>query len=266
MAIRAFPPLRAAGASPFIVDVVNRSSGQAVDGGERVASSMTDRWKWTVEARDMTPAEHEMMSGFVASLQGRLNTTLVPIRRRPGTGPRRRAGLGAAVQESFEDGSLFDDGTGFAPAEMIAVTRAAAAVGATLLIGWWPEGADPRPGDVIGIGPDRAVTVTDVRSGPLVSSVRIWPPLRAAVAANTPLYLEGGHVLMRSASDTVGHDRFGSMFERTVSFSFVEELAPQTADVGLDGLFESTYILVNATDRLLVNATDRFVSIRVNAP
>lgn len=266
MAIRAFPPLRAAGAGPFIVDVVNRSSGQSVDGGERIASSLTDRWKWTLDARDMTATEHEMMSGFVASLQGRLNTTLVPIRRRPGAGPRRRAGLGAAAQESFEDGSLFDDGTGFAPAEMAAVTRAAAPVGSTVLIGWWPEGAEPMPGDIIGVGPDRAVTVTDVRSGPLVSSVRIWPPLRAAVAVNTPLYLEGGYVLMRSTTDTVGHDRFGGQFERNVSFAFVEELAPQTADVGLDGLFDSTYILVNATDRLLVNATDRLVSIRVGAP
>lgn len=225
MAIRAFPPLRAAGAKPFRIRVRNNSSGESVTGAERVSASLADVWTWSLDARDMTGPEHERVTGFVAALQGRLNRVRVPIRRRPGTGPRARTGLAAAAMETFDDGSRFDDGSGFAPPELFALAASSAAAWSSRLFLSWPSGiAAPAPGDVFGIGAERAVMVTDVFATGATVEIAVWPPLRATLAAADTVLIEGGYVIMRSSTDDIGDEPFGSMFERLVSFKFVENL------------------------------------------
>lgn len=205
-------------------------SGQSLDtqesisGVETVVPTMRGRWMATVNFAMKTEAQVLQWQGFLAQMQGRIGTTLVPVRSRFGTRDRdghivpfcETGGLaGAQTWEHF----------GFANSEIDRIEVASA-------VGLRGTQMDLRLIDSTGIRPGQFFSIGDrlyrVRQHWETSSfnhrITFDPPLRAPVASGTVLEVGRPVCLMRMISETEGvFDQSLDVLPR-VRVSFAEAL------------------------------------------
>ena len=146
-----------------------------------------------------------VLEGLLAALAGSVNTVrLRDFRREFRTGDPRSQGDVPSGPFSFDDATIFTDGTGMVvgsgnPALASGAPRGALSIATE---GWYPNAVAVGAGDYIGLG-GRLYMATErvMASGTGTATIPIAPPLRAAAPLGEPLVLTSATVPMRLVSD-----------------------------------------------------------------
>lgn len=191
----------------------SRSGGQSILGQEKIVASTAGRWRARIGAPVVTENAVLSWRAFVASMNGRVGTVLMP--RFEHYGPKDMNGKRLDYQEAafWQNGQFDDDGLAFDLSgwgqdysEANGTLAANAALGATQISVTWPEGVQGiRPGQYFGIGQRLYIAkqVWEVEEGD-PSQVTFWPPLRAAASTGTVVIIDKPVCLMRFAQDATG--------------------------------------------------------------
>lgn len=202
----------------------SRSGGLSMSGAEQITVSPTGRWKASATVSIRGEASNLALRAFVAGMEGRAGTVLVPKweRFRPLDVNGRKL---SQVPSAAYDGQDFNfDLSGFGQSELVHATLAqSAAIGGTQVSVNLLNGEGPRPGHYFGIGQRlyRASAVWQVdEEAP--TQIRFFPWLRAAAAAGEAALLDRPVCLMRFAQDTTGEAALSKAGSGSVTFDFVE--------------------------------------------
>ncbi|MEP6827914.1 MAG: hypothetical protein ABJA10_07550 [Aestuariivirga sp.] len=188
--------------------------------GSLKAISLTQIWKADFAFNNHSLADGIDIQGFLEGLEGSANTVRLydPWRVNPLL-------LSTAIS-GFDDGTLFDDGTGFTAGWTLAVLNAAAKGSAYVSISGLPVSqACFKRGDLIGINE----CLYQIRSGVTSNAAgqaMLWiqPGLRAGVAAGDVVNSYYPTVVMRLASPldaTINRDPVSTS---AFSVSFIEDI------------------------------------------
>ncbi|HYZ32621.1 MAG TPA: hypothetical protein VE684_10120 [Crenalkalicoccus sp.] len=146
-----------------------------------------------------------VMDGLLAALAGSLNTVRIwDWRREFRTGAPRSQGQVPTGSHSFDDATVFTDGTGLVVGSGAPALAAGAPRGALSIqtAGWWPGVVAVGAGDYLGLGGRlHMATEAVTASGAGTATIPVAPPLRVAVALAEPLVLSRPTVPMRLVSD-----------------------------------------------------------------
>lgn len=146
-----------------------------------------------------------VLEGLLAALAGAVNTVrLRDFRREFRTGDPRSQGDVPSGPFSFDDATIFTDGTGMVVGSGNPAFAAGAPRGALSIAtqGWYPNAVAVGAGDYLGIaGRLHMATERVVASGTGTATIPIAPPLRAAAPIGEPLVLSNPTVPMRLVSD-----------------------------------------------------------------
>jgi hypothetical protein len=141
---------------------------------------------------------------LLAALAGSLNTVRIyDWRREFRSGDPRSQGQVPSGPFSFNDATIFTDGTGFVvgsgnPALATGAPRGALSIQTQ---GWYPNALAIGAGDMIGLaGRLYIATEAITASGTGTATIPIAPPLREALLVNQPLVLTRPSVPMRLVS------------------------------------------------------------------
>lgn len=204
-----------------------RSGGQSLSGSEQIIASPAGMWKASVAVAVRGEAANLAVRAFVAQMEGRAGTVLVPKwdKYRPRDLNGRQFSQAAAAGYAGVRGDQFNfDLSGFGQGEIAyALTAEAANLRATVIKVDVLNGDGPRPGHYIGLGSRlyqcQQVWQTDIE-GPV--TIQFWPPLRGNVPAGARVIIDRPVVLMRFASDETGEIALSRAGSGSVSFEFVE--------------------------------------------
>jgi hypothetical protein len=145
------------------------------------------------------------LEGLLAALAGSLNTVRIyDWRREFRSGDPRSQGQVPSGPFSFDDATIFTDGTGFVVGSGNPALAAGAPRGALSIQtqGWYPNALAIGAGDMIGLaGRLYIATEAITASGTGTATIPIAPPLREALMINQPLVLTRPSVPMRLVSD-----------------------------------------------------------------
>ena len=146
-----------------------------------------------------------ILEGLLAALGGSLNTVRIyDWRREFRSGDPRSQGQVPSGPFSFDDATIFTDGTGFVvgsgnPALATGAPRGALSIQTQ---GWYPNAIAIGAGDMIGLaGRLYIATEAIMASGTGTATIPIAPPLREALLVNQQLVLTKPTVPMRLVSD-----------------------------------------------------------------
>jgi len=146
-----------------------------------------------------------ILEGLLAALGGSLNTVRIyDWRREFRSGDPRSQGQVPSGPFSFDDATIFTDGTGFVvgsgnPALATGAPRGALSIQTQ---GWYPNAIAIGAGDMVGLaGRLYIATEAIAASGTGTATIPIAPPLREALLVNQPLVLTKPTVPMRLVSD-----------------------------------------------------------------
>lgn len=214
------------------IDLAARTAtpGSALTGFAQVASSDAGVWVATLgQILVQGPAQIRLFRQIDALLEGMLNTLLVPACE----GSRRPypTGITAAdyEPEPHSDDTLFSDGSGYLPRQIIATLDAAAALGATQVTIAKDTIGEIEGGMRFSIG-HWLYEVRYVDSQDDTTAVlKIRPPLRVAAEAGDFVDFDWPHCLMRLASDQEMNLSLELSKRGTKDVSFVEAIAPEPA-------------------------------------
>ncbi|MFL1463996.1 hypothetical protein ACI6QG_17425 [Roseococcus sp. DSY-14] len=149
-----------------------------------------------------------VLEGLVAALAGSVNTVrLRDFRREFRSGDPRSQGDVPSGPYSFNDATIFTDGTGLVVGSGNPALAAGAPRGALSLAtqGWWPNALAVGAGDHIGLGGRLYMATARVMaSGTGTASIPIAPPLRAAAPVGEALFFSNVSTPMRLVSDDEG--------------------------------------------------------------
>lgn len=187
-----------------------RIEGQSLDiplsisGVETVSPTMRGRWVMSGEVIIHGEAAYLQWQAFLAQMQGRIGTTLVPVATR--FPPKDRNGLplpfcdtgGIAGAQTFEHFGFQNT-----PVNRI-VLASAAALRATELDLTLNDSTGLRPGQFFSIGPRLHRVQLHWRTNRDTHRVMIEPPLRAEAPAGERLEIERPICRMRFSSETDG--------------------------------------------------------------
>lgn len=198
-------------------------TSESISGVETVVPTM--RARWVAQANFALHREAAVLQwqAFLAQMQGRLGTTLVPVHSR--FRPMDRDGLPLPFCDTarLADAQTWEH-FGFENEDVPHITLAAAAplrateIGLTL-----PNSTGLRPGQFFSLG-DRLHRVQHHWQDGTSHRVMIEPPLRAAVAAGARLEIERPVCRMRMTTETEGlFDQVMDVLPR-VTLSFAEAL------------------------------------------
>lgn len=177
---------------------------ESISGAETIVPTMRGRWMATVSFALKNEASTLQWQAFLAQMQGRIGTTLVPIRSR--FRPRDRDGHSTAFCDT---GGISAAQTwehfGFVNTQITrAETTSAAALRATQINVEYPNSTGLRPGQFFSIG-ERLHRVQAVwQPTPTTTRIMFEPPLRSAVASGTAVEIERPVCKMRMTSETEG--------------------------------------------------------------
>lgn len=191
-------------------DVQFYIAGQSLDPEESVSGDATIvptmRGKWMASAKFVLRGEAATLQwqAFLAQMQGRIGTTLVPCRSR--YRPKDRNGLplpfrnigGISGSQTFENFRFRNTSVNRI------VLASAAALRATELDLTLNDSTGLRPGQFFSIGPRLHRVQLHWRPNSVTHRVMIEPPLRAAAGAGTRLEIERPVCNMRMVSETEG--------------------------------------------------------------
>jgi len=163
--------------------------------------------RWVAEATfdPLDRVRAGTLDGLLAALAGSANTVRIwDWRREFRTGDPRSQGEVPSGPYSFDDATIFTDGTGFVVGSGNPSLAAGAPRGALSIVthGWWPNAVAVGAGDYIGLrGFLHMATEAVVASGTGTATIPIAPPLRDAAPLAEPLVLTKPTVAMRLVSD-----------------------------------------------------------------
>jgi hypothetical protein len=212
----AFPRLAKKTSSGFRMVGQMRGRETSISGAESIIPSFAGHWVVTISFLMHTEAASLEWQGFLAQMEGGIGTTLVPVflPYRPKDATGGSAPVSDAPQFStFEHWSFVNDGRA-------AITlREAAPLRSTDL--------DLTLSDSLGLRPGHGLTVGDrfhrvQRSWDDGAKVRIQPPLRAAVPADTIVETDNPVCRMRFASEDEGEVEFMPNGVERTSITFRE--------------------------------------------
>ncbi|WP_339112898.1 hypothetical protein [Thioclava sp. GXIMD2076] len=195
---------------------------QSINGAETVVPTM--RGKWTMTAQVVVAGEAAQLEWqtFVAQMEGRIGTVLVPMRSR--FRPMDRNGKFTPFRHTaqFARSQTFEH-WGFEATPISRATVASdAALRSTRLSITITDTTGVRPGQIISIG-ERAHRVQAAWSeAEGTQNLMIQPPLREAVAAGADVELSRPVCRMRFASEGEGVIDENMARAQSVSVNFVE--------------------------------------------
>lgn len=208
----------------FFPENQSRSGGLSLTGSEQLTVSNSGRWRATVSVTIRGEASNLALRQFVAIMEGRAGTVLVPKWEK--FRPRNVNGreLSQVPSVGYECGVLNFDLSGFGQSDFVhADFAAAAAAGATQASLDLVDGEGPRPGHYFGVDNRiyRCASVWQVNEGD-PTQVRFWPRLRAPVAEGARAILDRPVCLMRFADDGQGEAALNRAGSGVVTMEFVE--------------------------------------------
>lgn len=210
----------------FMPEQQSRSGGLSLTGSEQITVSNSGRWRARVTVAIRGEARNLALRAFVAQMEGRVGTVLVPKweRYRPANVNGREFSQVNGVGYSCDDFNF--DLSGFGQSDHVAATLAASAAAGTTQVGLTLlDGEGPRPGHYFGIG-QRIYRVQHVwqedEGDP--TQVRFWPRLRSAAASGVTAILDRPVCLMRFADDSQGEAALSRAGSGLVTFEFVEAI------------------------------------------
>lgn len=205
----------------------SRSGGPSMSGSEQITVSPAGIWKASVTVTIRGEASNLAVRAFVAQMEGRAGTVLVPkfdkYRPRNINGRQFSQANAAGYDAERQNGFNFDL-SGFGQYEPVQATlTAGAALGDTQVSIALLDGEGPQPGHYFGIGQriHRVQHVWQVNEGD-PTRVQFWPRLRAAALLGAPAILDRPVCLMRFASDDTGELGLSRAGSGSVTFDFVE--------------------------------------------
>lgn len=163
--------------------------------------------RWVAEATfdPLNRVQAGVLEGLLAALAGSVNTVRVyDWRREFRSGDPRSQGQVPAGPYSFNDATIFTDGTGMVVGSGNPSLAAGAARGALALHtqGWFPNALAFGAGDHVGLNGRLYIATEAVyASAAGTATVPIGPPLRAPASLAEPLVLTKPTVAMRLVSD-----------------------------------------------------------------
>lgn len=198
-------------------------TSESISGVETVVPTM--RARWMAQANFVLRGEAATLQwqAFLAQMQGRLGTTLVPARSR--YRPRDEDGLPLPFCDTARlAGAQTWEHFGFENEDVPRITLASsAALRATEISLTLTESTGLRPGQFFSLG-ERLHRVQHHWQDGTAHRVMIEPPLRAAVAAGARLEIERPVCRMRMTTETEGlFDQVMDVLPR-VTLSFAEAL------------------------------------------
>lgn len=213
--------LRPSRPATFHPDNPSRSGGASLVGSEQVTVSPAGRWRAKVEL----PVYNELTAlayrAFIAQLEGKAGTVLVP--KWEVYGPRDMNGKRLSFYDTASAGLNFDL-SGFGQSDQTYATLAAnASMGATRIDVTLVNGEGPRPGQYFGLGQRLHLcqTVWEVtEDGP--TTIQFWPRLRAAATVGDRVILDRPVCLMRLAEDLTGELDLDTENQGRPTMEFVE--------------------------------------------
>lgn len=215
--------LRPSRPATFHPDNPSRSAGPSMTGSEQITASPAGRWRAKVEL----PVYNELTAlayrAFIAQLEGKAGTVLVP--KWEVYGPHDMNGKRLSFRDVASAGMNFDL-TGFGQSDQIhAVLAANAAQGATRVSVTLVNGEGPRPGQYFGLGQRlhlcQAVWQSD-EDAP--TTIQFWPRLRAAAVTGNRVILDRPVCLMRLADDLSGELDLDTENQGRPMMEFVEAM------------------------------------------
>lgn len=218
-----FPFLALSKEATFHLEGQSLELAESISGTETVVPTLRGKWKAEVSFALNGEAATLQWQAFLAQMQGRIGTTLVPARSR--YRPRDRDGhhLSFCDTATLQDAQTFEHfGLANTPITRI-VLAAPAALRATQLDLTLVNSTGLRPGQYFSIG-DRLHRVQHHWQPGAGSRVMIEPPLRAPAAAGTALEIARPVCRMRMVTETEGlFDQVLSVLP-TVTVQFKEAL------------------------------------------
>lgn len=187
----------------FHPDTPSRSGGLSMTGSEQVTVSNAGRWRARIEAPIMEEESVLTLRAFLAQMQGRAGTVLVP--KWELFGPRDVNGKRFNHVEATNVDLNFDL-SGFGQSEYThASLSASAALGATRISVTLLNGEGPRPGQYFGIG-QRLYLCQSVWQANVgdPTTIQFWPRLRTAAELGERVILDRPVCLMRLSEDNSG--------------------------------------------------------------
>lgn len=184
----------------------SRSGGLSMTGSEQLTISNAGRWRARATSPILTEESVLAWRAFVAMMEGRAGTVLVPKWERYGVRDMNGREFDQVGIASYGGDGLNFDLSGFGQSDLTHATLASsAALNATRLSVTVTDGAGPRPGQYIGI--DQRLHIVQLaweeeEGDPL--QLQVWPRLRAAAASAARVILDRPVCLMRFASDQTG--------------------------------------------------------------
>lgn len=204
----------------------SRSGGLSMTGSEQLTISNAGRWRAKVTVSVRGESTNLALRAFVAAMEGRAGTVLVPKweKFRPRDVNGRELSQVPSVGYTCDDFNF--DLSGFGQSDFTHATLAAnAAQGATQISVNLLDGDGPRAGHYFGMGQRlyRCGSVWQVEEGD-PTQVRFWPRLRSADLENARVILDRPVCLMRFADDNVGESALSRAGSGSVTFDFVEAI------------------------------------------
>lgn len=188
----------------FHIEGQSLQIAESITGAETVPATMRGRWRATANFAMEGEAATLQWQAFLAQMQGRLGTTLVPVFSK--FRPKDRNGRELSFCDVADlSGSQTWEHFGFENTQLNRITLAAAApLRATQLSLNLFDTTGLRPGQFFSIGPSlhRVQAHWEPTSG--AHRVLIEPPLRAAAGAGVRLEVEKPVCRMRMVSETEG--------------------------------------------------------------
>lgn len=204
----------------------SKSGGLSMTGSEQLTISNAGRWRAKVTVSVRAESSNLALRAFVAAMEGRAGTVLVPKweRFRPTDVNGRE--LAQVPSAGYGCNEFNFDLSGFGQSEFTHATLAAsAAAGATQVSVNLLDGDGPRPGHYFGMGQRlyRSAAVWQANEGD-PTQVRFWPRLRASDVSGTRVILDRPVCLMRFADDGSGESALSRAGSGRVTFDFVEAI------------------------------------------
>ena len=201
---------------------------QSISGAETIVPVPRGRWKASISMVLRGEAAVLQWQAFLAQMQGRIGTTLVPARSRYRPNDRDGHGVGFCNVADIADAQTMDH-FGFAnpPLDMIRVNQNAA-LRATEIEVRYPNSTGLRPGHFFSIGErlhqvQAVYKLRDTEFGPRYA-VHFHPPLRAPVLAGDLVEIARPVCRMRFATEEEGlFDQSLDVLPR-VQVNFVEAI------------------------------------------
>lgn len=205
---------------------------RAVTGVEAVVPTLGGHWEVTANFVIRDEAAQLQWQAFLAQMEGRVGTTLVPVvtRRRPRDRDGKSvSGCGLA---SLKDGQTWEHfGFVAAPAVGMVLAEAAPLRATTIRVLDNPAATTGiRPGQFFSLGERLYRVQHSWQSADGVTSLMVQPPLRIAAPAGALAVMDRPVCLMRMATETEGD--FDQLLDRLprVSCTFVEA-SPQPDEI-----------------------------------